>query len=323
MQINQFKQTLNQWGSQRIPFLFLVDFEMANPLVFKLSDISPNELRYDFNGLTNSGRKLSVSPASTLLKRPISLEAYREKFDKVLNALSYGDTYLVNLTVKTEIETELTMEELFFVSRAKYKIWYRNEFLVFSPEIFVQIRKGKIFSNPMKGTIDAGIAGAAQIILADNKEIAEHVTIVDLIRNDLSRVADDVYVKRFRYIDELVTNQKRLLQVSSEIVGTLRPDYCDGLGDIITELLPAGSVSGAPKNRTVEILREAEGEKRGFYTGVMGIFDGTNVDSGVMIRFIERIGDKLYYKSGGGITSQSIMENEYREAIDKVYVPVD
>lgn len=323
MQIGQFTQTLNQWGNQRIPFLFLVDFEMERPVVLKLSDIDPNNLRYDFNGFTNADRKSFLPSVSPLIKKPISMQSYREKFDKVLDALSYGDTYLVNLTVKTEIETESTLEELFFASRAKYKLWYRNEFLVFSPEIFVQIRDGKIFSNPMKGTIDAGIDRAAQIILADNKEIAEHVTIVDLIRNDLSRVANDVFVKRFRYIDELVTNQKKLLQVSSEIVGTLRPDYCAELGDIITELLPAGSVSGAPKNRTVEILRETEGEKRGFYTGVMGIFDGTNVDSGVMIRFIERVGNKLYYRSGGGITSQSIMENEYKEAIDKVYVPVD
>ena len=323
MQIDQFKKTLNQWGNQRIPFLFLVDFEMENPLLFKLWEIDPNELRYDFNGFTNSSKPLFVPSVSPLMKKPISIQSYREKFDKVLSALSYGDSYLVNLTLKTEIETQSTLQELFFASRAKYKVWYRDEFLVFSPEIFVQMRNGKIFSYPMKGTIDAGIPGAAEIILVDNKEIAEHVTIVDLIRNDLSRVADNVFVKRFRYIDELVTNQKKLLQVSSEIVGTLRPDYCDSLGDIIIELLPAGSVSGAPKDRTVEILREAEGEKRGFYTGVMGIFDGTNFDSGVMIRFIERIGDKLYYRSGGGITSQSIMENEYKEAIDKVYVPVD
>jgi para-aminobenzoate synthetase component 1 len=65
-----------------------------------------------------------------------------------------------------------------------------------------------------------------------------------------------------------------------------------------------------------------EGEKRGFYTGVFGYFDGQDLDSGVMIRFIERRGDKYFYRSGGGITTQSVVESEYQEAIDKVYVPV-
>jgi len=87
-------------------------------------------------------------------------------------------------------------------------------------------------------------------------------------------------------------------------------------------LLPAGSVSGAPKKKTVEIIRNAEGQDRGYYTGIFGFFDGNNLDSGVMIRYIEKIGDQLVYRSGGGITTHSNWKSEYQELIDKVYVPI-
>jgi para-aminobenzoate synthetase component 1 len=110
--------------------------------------------------------------------------------------------------------------------------------------------------------------------------------------------------------------------VSSEISGQLPVDYHKHLGDIMYSLLPAGSISGAPKVKTVEILRAAEMHERGYFTGVFGYFDGMDLDSGVMIRYIEMQDGKMMYKSGGGITTQSTAEDEYREMIDKVYVPI-
>nr|MCU0397530.1 chorismate-binding protein [Cyclobacteriaceae bacterium] len=95
------------------------------------------------------------------------------------------------------------------------------------------------------------------------------------------------------------------------------------LGDIMVSLLPAGSICGAPKPKTIEIIQQAEEEERGYYTGVIGYFDGTNLDSGVMIRFIENVDGQYYYRSGGGITTQSKMEAEYQETIHKIYVPVN
>jgi para-aminobenzoate synthetase component 1 len=183
--------------------------------------------------------------------------------------------------------------------------------------------QGKIYAFPMKGTIDASIPGAREKILNDPKEMAEHVTIVDLLRNDLSEVAENVQVTRFRYVDEIRTIHKDLLQVSSEIRGDLPMDYIQHIGDILLKLLPAGSVSGAPKRKTLEIIRAAEKEPRGYYTGVMGLFDGSVLESGVMIRFMEYVGNDLYYRSGGGITTQSNAEMEYQEAIDKIYVPLN
>jgi len=109
----------------------------------------------------------------------------------------------------------------------------------------------------MKGTIDAAVENAVSIIINDKKELAEHYTIVDLIRNDLNMVAKKVRVDRFRYIDEIKTIRKNLLQVSSQISGELTPDWHNRIGDILFTLLPAGSISGAPKKKTVEIIKDA------------------------------------------------------------------
>ena len=174
----------------------------------------------------------------------------------------------------------------------------------------------------MKGTIDANYPDAKTTLLSSKKEVAEHHTIVDLIRNDLSMVAKNVRVERFQYIDHIRTNNRELLQMSSEISGELPADYHEHLGDIIFKLLPAGSISGAPKPKTIEIIKQAEQYDRGYFTGVFGIFDGKDIDSGVMIRFIEKTKDGYVYKSGGGITSQSDCKQEYQELINKIYVPV-
>lgn len=140
----------------------------------------------------------------------------------------------------------------------------------------------------MKGTIDASIPNAANVILADKKETWEHNTIVDLIRNDLAMVSTNISVTKFRFISEVHSRQRDLLQVSSEIRGELESDWRQNIGDMLCKLLPAGSISGAPKQKTVEIIREAEGQDRGYFTGVFGIFDGRELDSAVNIRYIEK-----------------------------------
>ena len=326
MTLSEFKDHLNNWGSNRIPFFFCVDFELEKPFAVKLEDVDAKKIVFNINGVSNaSPLPLAGNEAGLrgLKKFPIPFSEYESKFNAILQHLEYGDSFLTNLTVKTKIETHQSLCEIFHLCNAKYKLLLNDQLLVFSPETFIQIRDGKIFSYPMKGTIDASIAAAEEVVLNDQKEKAEHITIVDLIRNDLSLVSENVHVSRFRYIDKIKTSDKDLLQVSSEVCGTLPTDYHDHLGDILTSLLPAGSISGAPKQKTIEIIAEAEEEKRGYYTGVFGYFDGKNLDSGVMIRYIEQINNHLYYRSGGGITTQSDAKTEYQEVIYKVYVPID
>ena len=198
-----------------------------------------------------------------------------------------------------------------------------NPFVCFSPETFIRIKGGRIYSYPMKGTLDASLPDAEKQLMEDRKEAAEHATIVDLIRNDLSRVAEDVRVDKYRYIDVLHTNKGDILQTSSEISGRLPEDYRHHLGEILAAQLPAGSITGAPKAKTMQIIHEAEGYDRGFYTGIMGIYDQGELNSAVMIRFIEEEDeDRKYFKAGGGITSKSDCRKEYEEVIQKIYLPL-
>ncbi len=314
---------MNGLGAERIPFLFIIDYEIKKPIVYRLDEV-PEDILYNINGLTNekSGETIQKSTPFYFNKMPVGFSIYQQAFNKVQSHLKYGNSYLVNLTLPTPVETDLSLQSIFYRSQAKYKLCYKDEFVVFSPEIFVQIKQHIITSFPMKGTIDADIPNAEQIILSDEKETAEHYTIVDLIRNDLSSVAKNVKVEKFRYIDPIKTNDKHLLQVSSRISGELPANYYNHIGDLIFKLLPAGSISGAPKKKTIEIINEAEQYTRGYYTGIMGCFDGEYLDSGILIRFIEKTPLGMIFKSGGGITAKSDVHKEYQELIDKVYVPI-
>lgn len=312
-------EQMNEWGRQHKPFLFIIDFECNRPLLYTLDSI-PENIHYSINEVSNSKFQVQKKPFSFEVD-PVNFEAYKESFTQVINELNYGNSYLLNLTFPTPLKTSLSLKDVFTRSKARYKLLVDNQFVVFSPEPFVQIKKDVISSFPMKGTIDAALPNAKEILLNDPKEQAEHATIVDLIRNDLSMVASNVKVTDYRYVEEVQTFKKKLLQVSSKIEGMLEADYFSKLGNIIFQLLPAGSISGAPKKKTVEVIKENEPYNRGYFTGIFGIFDGQNLDSGVMIRFIENINGKLVFKSGGGITAQSNAASEYQELIDKVYVP--
>lgn len=313
---------MNEWGKLKKPFLFIIDFNMENPQIVDLAEVDQSKILFQIGAQKNFSENGYSKKQLSFEKYPPSYKDYKNAFDVVYSHIYAGNTYLTNLTLPTRIETNYSLHEIFFHSNARYKLIYDNQFVCFSPETFIQIKDGFIFSFPMKGTIDAAIPNAEQIILHDEKETAEHVTIIDLIRNDLSIVAKDVVVEKSRYVERIKTHEKELLQVSSKIKGKLSEDYSETIGDIIFNLLPAGSISGAPKKKTVQIIKKAEKYERGFYTGVFGIFDGTNLDSAVMIRFIERIGNELFFKSGGGITFLSDPLKEYQELIDKVYVPI-
>lgn len=316
---NKARQLMNKLGSANEPFIFIINYEMNNSLVFPLASL-PGEIKYAVGAEVNYSGICEKKPFS-FRKKAVDYSVYKNSFSIVQDALHRGDSFLTNLTFETPVETDLDLHDIFKRSSAPYKLLIENRFVVFSPEVFVKITGNEIASFPMKGTIDASVAEAERIILNDAKETAEHATIVDLIRNDLSMVATNVHVNRYRYIDRICTNTGELLQVSSEIRGRLQNDWQNRVGDILFTLLPAGSICGAPKPRTLEIIAQAEKHERGYYTGVFGIFDGKSVDSAVMIRFIEQKNDTFVFKSGGGITAKSKVFDEYQELINKVYVP--
>ncbi|MDU1889807.1 MAG: aminodeoxychorismate synthase component I [Dysgonomonas sp.] len=319
-QINEIKDLMNIYGKERKPFLFAINFEMTEGF-FIDNPLEQKNILFRIKGVKNSSSSNAINKSFHFDYTPIPYSEYKAKFEIVHNNLKKGCSYLTNLTVKTPINTNLTLEEIFRYSDAPYKLLLPNKFVCFSPERFVKISGNTISTNPMKGTIDASIPNAEQIILNDFKETAEHNTIVDLLRNDLSIVANNVRVNRFRYIDHIKTNRSDILQVSSEIIGQLTNNP-NNFGDIIFGMLPAGSISGAPKDATINSIKSAEEEARGYYTGIFGYYNRTELDTAVMIRFIEKNNDKYYFRSGGGITAYSDCESEYKEVLNKIYLPI-
>jgi len=314
---------MNDWGVRKIPFLFIIDFEMMAIRLFRLDLPLPESVRFSFHDTDLSISANQRGKAEFIFKKfPVAFKDYESAFKEIRKQIMAGNSFLTNLTFPTPIEIDLTISQIFDYSHARYKVMIDGEFVCFSPETFITIRNGIISTYPMKGTINACLPMADQIILNNPKETAEHNTIVDLMRNDLSLVATEVAVKRFRYIEKIIMHQGELLQVSSEITGRLHEDYHKHLGDILFAMLPAGSVTGAPKTKTVALIRDVEKSDRGYYTGICGVFDGENVDSAVMIRLIEIYDGKMRFRSGGGITFLSNAMEEYNELIDKVYVPI-
>lgn len=324
-------ERINLLAQEGDPFLFVVNFQGDDAFIQKLSDIDPQECLYDFEGTSNVVRQVEPPFPSEVqweVDAP-SYASYEKSFDIVKNNMLMGNSYLANLTCKVPVRCNLSLHDIFLHAKGKYKLLLRGHekenryFVCFSPETFVKVKGGRVYSYPMKGTLDASLPQAEEVLMADAKEAAEHATIVDLIRNDLSRVAEDVRVDKYRYVDVLHTNKGDILQTSSEISGRLSRNYQAHIGDMLAAQLPAGSITGAPKNKTVAIIEEAEGYDRGFYTGIMGICDRGELNSAVMIRFVEQHGDGLSFKAGGGITSKSDCRKEYDEVLQKIYLPFE
>ncbi len=305
---------INRLAKEKKPFLFISDFKAEVLHVVPLDELEDIEfyISEDYKQTQHS---------HFLEKTPLPFVKYKKKFDCVLDEIKSGNTYLLNLTQPTKIKTKLSLKEIYSLANARYKLRYKDEFVCFSPEQFVKIKDNKIHTFPMKGTIDASIENAQEKILHNEKEMAEHIMVVDLLRNDLSIVAKNVKVEKFRYITKIDAGDKKLLQVSSHISGELEENWQENLGDILKSLLPAGSISGTPKKSTLNIIEKIEEYQRGYFSGVFGVFDGESFDSGVMIRFIEKTSNGYMYKSGGGITLESDTELEYNELIDKIYLP--
>ncbi len=307
---------INSLGYERRPFLFISDFLAQNIEVIPLDELEQHDIEFciDENYIYKKHVKV-------FRNKKEEFDSYKIKFHEVIEHIKSGDTYLLNLTAQTKVESTLTLQEIYNCANAHYKLRYRDKFVCFSPEKFIQIKNSTIHTYPMKGTIDASIKDATFKILHNEKEMAEHTMVVDLLRNDLSIVAKEVKVEDFRYVQKIDSGEKKLLQVSSHISGNVGSDWHERIGDILKSLLPAGSISGTPKKSTLEIIQNVEGYERGHFSGIFGVYNGESFDSGVMIRFVEKTKDGYIYKSGGGITLDSDAKLEYDELLDKVYLP--
>ena len=316
----EFASKLNHFGKNKEPFFVVIDYAAKHFYASALASLEKGIL-YRIETQTNAMENVIKKPFSWQKNLP-SKEHYLSQIASVIEEIKSGNTYMLNLTSPTKVTLDCSLENLFYSANAPFKLCFKEEFVCFSPERFVKIEANQISTYPMKGTIDASIPHAEKMILDDEKEKAEHVMVVDLLRNDLSMVAREVRVEKFRYVEKIQAGTKELLQISSKITGKLEANWHEHVGDIIAKLLPAGSISGTPKRKSVEIIERVENYDRGYFTGIFGIYDGHNLDSAVMIRFLEKTEDGYLFKSGGGITLLSDASKEYDELCDKVYIPV-
>ena len=314
--------TISKLAEKSIPFSFFISYDKKNILVFTLDEMKDSGIH--FNICENSSQiESNIKPSINKIEA-VSKKQFDISYKLVQKHLKQGNSYLLNLTFKTPIELNCSLLDVYAHSNAKYKAYISGEFTFFSPETFIQIsKKGKIQTFPMKGTSLVKDDKDGSKLKQSIKERSEHNTIVDLLRNDLAIVAKNIKLDKFAYLEKIHTGRgEELWQMSSMISAQLNSNWKNKLGDILQKMLPAGSICGAPKEKTLAIIKDAENHNRGFYTGIAGYFDGNSLDSCIMIRFIKEKNNKHYYYSGGGITHLSESEMEYNEYLEKIYLPV-
>lgn len=311
-------EKINQLSKENSAFVAIISYDCPdNDIICPIEKTQEQGIFFKYY---DKYIKRTDIPKYACILTPVDFEIYKKAFDKVQNYIQKGDIDLINLCFKTGIETNLSLEQIYEYSNAPLVVMLRNKFVCFTPEIFVNIEGNRISTFPMKGTISANIPNAKEILLNDQKEHKEQVIICELMKNELARVSTNINVDRFRYFTHVENKNGNIWQTSSEISGILKPEYEGKLGSILENLLPAGSISGMPKENSTKIAAEVESSKREYYTGVFIHFDGKICKSYVLIRFVGLDQNKnLYYFSGGGITKESEVKKEYEELKQKVY----
>ncbi|MGI6591158.1 MAG: anthranilate synthase component I [Eggerthellaceae bacterium] len=237
-----------------------------------------------------------------------------------------GDIFQVVLSNRLEAPYEGSLLNAYRVLRtinpSPYLFYFTSndiELTGASPETLAKLENGKLYSFPLAGTRPRGKTAAEDDeleadLLKDEKELAEHNMLVDLGRNDVGKVCEfgTVTVDRFHEVLKF----SHVMHIGSQVSGTLRPDR-DAL-DAIDAVLPAGTLSGAPKLRAAQIINEMENDKRGIYGGAIGYLSFTgNMDTCIAIRLAFAKNGKVYVRSGAGIVADSVPETEFHETINK------
>jgi len=261
------------------------------------------------------------------IKGNITKEEFMKNVEKAQRYIYEGDIFQVVLSQRWEMETK---EKPFDIYR-KLRITNPSPYLFYinfgdyqvagsSPEMLVEVKKNKIYTCPIAGTRRRGTNLEEDKILAtdlinDEKEIAEHVMLVDLARNDVGKVSkiDSVEVSQFMKVQ----NYSHVMHLVSLVEGEKKEEETNF--SVLSSILPAGTLSGAPKVRALEIIEELEKSRRGIYGGAVGYFSYKgNMDTCIAIRTMVIKDEKVYLQAGAGITGDSIPENEYEECKNKI-----
>lgn len=309
------KLPLAWFGVYRQPFIF-------DHVTGAFSPELPAAWR-EFTGPAASAGNFSVSGARLEIER----DEYCAKIEAIRDFIAAGDTYQVNFTTKALFDFSGSPAALYSALRNQQKVAFAayihgrdHDILSFSPELFFRIQNGRITTRPMKGTAPRGrtLAEDTQIrnwLRDDPKNRSENVMIVDLLRNDVGKIAETGSVR----VDELFAVEKyeTLFQMTSTVSGDLRPRT--KFYDIFRAIFPSGSVTGAPKCRTMQIIQELEQGPRGVYTGAIGfISPGRDAVFSVPIRTLVLESGTGEIGVGSGIVYDSVPLQEFDECLLKV-----
>ena len=255
------------------------------------------------------------------------MEEYSEKVEKIRHYIREGDIFQTVLsqrwTIRTEQDGFELYQELRELNPSPYLYYFNfSEFEIIgsSPEMIVKQSGNRVYTCPIAGTRPRGKTpeedeALQKELLSDEKERAEHVMLVDLARNDMGRIAEFGSVKVSRFMD--VQLYSHVMHIVSLVEGKKKGEYHPL--DLVSSFLPAGTLSGAPKIRAMEIIDELETVRRGLYGGATGYLDfNGNMDFCITIRTMIKKAKEVYLQAGAGIVADSVPEKEYQECCNKV-----
>ncbi|MDD7390833.1 MAG: anthranilate synthase component I [Lachnospiraceae bacterium] len=278
--------------------------------------------------LLKNGKKAEIAPGhlKSEFTAGFSKEQYCSMVEKARNYIHEGDIFQVVLSNRIEADYEGSLFDTYRVLRttnpSPYMFYFSSDDIEIagaSPETLVKLDQGTLNTFPLAGTRPRGKnaqedARLKEELLADEKECSEHNMLVDLGRNDIGRISALGSVKVERYMS--IERFSHVMHIGSTVSGRIRPDR-DAV-DAVDAILPAGTLSGAPKLRACEIIQELEGRKRGVYGGAIGYLDFTgNLDTCIAIRLAYKKNGRICVQSGAGIVADSVPETEYQECINK------
>ena len=277
-------------------------------------------------GGTRSAPPAAVETAELDIAVPTSQEQFTNMVERAKEYILDGDAFQIVLSQRAEVDAEIDPAVLYATlkkinpSPYMYFLEFGDAGIVgSSPEILVKVEDRKVIVRPIAGTRPRGKDMAEDIALeremkSDPKELAEHVMLVDLGRNDVGKVSEFGSVR----VDDFMSVEKysHVQHIVSNVVGELRNDK-DAI-DVLAATFPAGTVSGAPKTRAMQIIEELEGRRRGLYAGCVGYFCfNQNSDLAIAIRTVLLKNGKAYVQAGAGIVMDSVPEKEYVESMNK------
>lgn len=316
----------------------VIAFDHYRQKLLLITGVMTDDIETSYEAAQNTLREMAklIKTGEKEVFRPLELKTeitphfsekqYCDMVEKAKEYIREGDIFQVVLSNPMRAEAEGSLFDTYRVLRTEnpspYMFYFSSDDIELSgasPETLAKLENGKISTFPLAGTRPRGKddeedKALEAELLRDEKELAEHNMLVDLGRNDIGKVSEIGSVKVEEYLS--IERFSHVMHIGSTVTGKIRADK-DAV-DAVDAILPAGTLSGAPKFRACQIIEELENDKRGVYGGAIGYLDFTgNMDTCIAIRLVYKKNGRICIRSGAGVVADSVPENEFRECINK------